>query len=120
VADDDDKGGKTPDDKTPKDDKGTAGGADKTALRDAVREVLAERDGGKGTRRRADDDGVDITAAVEAAVDKVNAKQAAAKEKETAEARLRALEDATKKPEKKPREWRRATKFMKWATDDDD
>ena len=122
----------------PKDDKGDKGAAKppKSEIREVVAEVLGELgftrgranddddDDGRGRsgrrspgRRGADVD--DIGRQVEAAVERVTAKSAATKAEADREARLKALEEKTKTPERTPREFRRATRLMGWATDAD-
>lgn len=134
-ADDkDDKGSKD-------DDKGSKGGG--TTTKDEIREVVSEVLGGLFKSGRADvhdddddDDrsssrrrrtgrgrGVDVDdigRQVEDAVAKVNARTAAEKKEAEREARIAALEERTAKPEKQPREYRRATRLMGWVSDDDD
>ena len=132
----DDKGTGTDDKGTGKDDKGTAK-PPKSEIREVVTEVLGELgftrgranddddddDRGRspkrtaGGRRAVDPD--DIARQVEAAVERVTEKSAKAKAEQDREARLKALEEKTAKPERTPREFRKATRIMGWVTDDD-
>lgn len=72
-------------------------------------------DGGKAAAGAGE--GGDIAAQVEAAVRKVQAADKAKEVEAQREARLAELEKRV--PERKPREYRRVTKFMGWLDDDD-
>lgn len=126
------------DDKAPKDDKG-GGKPPKSEIREVVTEVLGElgiTGGHSGDDDQDDDDdrgrsrkrpaggrrGVDvddISRQVEAAVERVTAKGEAARKEEDREARLKALEEKTAKPERTPREFRKVTRLM-WGDPDAD
>lgn len=120
-----------------KDDKG--GGADKDAIREVVSEVLGglfksgradvhddDDDDDRSSRRRSSRgrgrgvDVDDIGRQVEEAVGRVSARTAAEKKEAEREARLKALEEKTAKPEKTPREHRKVSRWMGWVSDDDD
>lgn len=111
-----------------------AAGPDESVIRRVVSDVLGglfkdgkadvddgddDGGGGKGRgKRRRDDDGGDIAGQVAKALADVRSKDAQAAEKQALEDRLKALEEKTAKPEKAPRQLRRATRFM-WGEDDD-
>lgn len=112
---------------------GGAASVDKGTVREVVADVLGDLfksgradvddagdDKGKGGRRRrtaADDDDDDIGRQVEAAVRKVQEKDARTKAEQEREDRIKALEEKTATPEKLPKQVRRVTRFM-WGDED--
>lgn len=111
MAEDKDKDGAPPADK----DKDTppAGGPDRATIAEMVREII-----GTGSKPKPPGE-PDIAAQVEAAVKKVQDRDARSKKEQDRDARLAALEEKTAKPEKTPKAFRAVERFMGWGRDDD-
>lgn len=86
-------------------------------LKSAIRDVLGELGIGKRTQATGEPD---IAAQVEAAVQKVQARDARTRAEQAREERLTALEAKTATPEQTPKIMRRATRFMGWDRDGED
>lgn len=94
---------------------GGGGGVTLAQVQELITKALG---GGKPKADGGGGEPSDLTAQVEAAVQKVHKGQEAAKVRAELEARVKALEEK-KVPERKPVEHRRVTRRMGWVIDDE-